>query len=68
MLELQTMHGPLDSCGRTPLSRITFTLSQQLKISQNKIVSAEKSKPSHIEPALSIDWQLFVSELTHSQS
>ena len=68
MLKLQAMHSPLDSCGRTPLSGVTFTLSQRLKSSQNKIFSAEKSKPSHIEPVLSIDCQLFVSELTHSQS
>ena len=67
-LKLQAMHSPLDSCGRTPLSGVTFTLSQRLKSSQNKIFSAEKSKPSHIEPVLSIDCQLFVSELTHSQS
>ena len=44
MLKLQAMHSPLDFCGRTPLSRITFTLSQQLKSSQNKIFSAEKWK------------------------
>jgi len=71
MLKLQAMHGPLDSCGQTPLSRITFTLSQQLKSSQNKIFSAMKNPHTlslySVSTAsfLYLNWHIHKADVVH---
>ena len=73
MLKLQAMHSPLDSCGRTPLSGVTFTLSQRLKSSQNKIFFCRKMKNPHtlslhsVSTAsfLYLNWHIHKADVVH---